>query len=121
MATAKIPQIDFKTNTDDMNLEIFCIIWLDDSENVQDLRGTEQKLRSIINRLRKFQDVEQCQKYIEQRSEQNRLILIVSGQLGEKLVPSIHRLRQVISIYVYCINKQRHKTWANNFSKVILS
>ena len=62
---------DFSTNTDDQPLEIFCLIWLDDNIDAKDNRDTEQKLRSIINRSRKFQDVEQCQKYIEQRSQKD--------------------------------------------------
>ncbi|CAF1143683.1 unnamed protein product [Rotaria sp. Silwood1] len=44
--------------------------------------------------------------------------MIVSGRLGQDIVPSIHELRQVISIYVYCMDKSRHEQWARNFAKV---
>ncbi|CAF3908988.1 unnamed protein product, partial [Rotaria sp. Silwood1] len=44
--------------------------------------------------------------------------MIVSGQLGREIIPSIHELQQVISIYVYCIDKKGHEQWARNFAKV---
>ncbi|CAF4118016.1 unnamed protein product [Rotaria sordida] len=66
----------------------------------------------------KFQDVKKCQEYIEKQSEKARLIVVVSGRLGEAIVPSIHTIRQVISIYVYCMDKNLHEQWARNFAKV---
>jgi len=118
MATAVLPGDELHTNTDDNHIEIFCLIWLDASIN--ETRDTEQKLRSIINHLKKFQDVQQCQQYIEQRSKKDRLVLIVSGQLGQEIVPSIHKHRQVISIYVYCKDKQINEQWTCNYTKVRL-
>jgi hypothetical protein len=120
MATAVLSNDDFQTSIDDKNLEIFSLIWLDENVNVKDTRDTEQKLRSIINHLKKFQDVKQCQQYIEQRSKKDRLIIIVSGQLGREIVPSIHNLRQVMSIYVYCMDKESNEQWACKFAKVKL-
>ena len=118
MVTAVLSNDGFDTNVDDDHLEIFCLIWLDRKMNIKDPRNTEQKLRSIINRLKKFQDVKQCQQYIEQRSEKDRLVLIVSGEMGQEMVPFIHKLRQVISIYVYCMDKKRNEEWACKFAKV---
>ncbi|CAF4110172.1 unnamed protein product [Rotaria sordida] len=83
--------------------------------NVED---TEQKLRSITNDLRKFYDVKQCQEYIEQTSENDRFILIVSGSLGREIVPSIHKYPQIISIYVYCVDKEGNEQWSSKYSKV---
>ncbi len=120
MATNIQPTDALHTDVDDLHGEIFYIIWLDDGENALDTRNTDQKLRSIINRLKKFQDVEPCQKFIEERSEKERVVMIVSGRLGQKIVPSIHKLRQVISIYVYCIDKKGNERWANKFAKVKL-
>ncbi|CAF4931081.1 unnamed protein product, partial [Rotaria sp. Silwood1] len=101
-----------------MRLEIFCLIWLDTNANATEIRDTERSLRSIINHLKKFKDVEQCQKYIKERSQKDRLVMIVSGQLGREIVPAIHKLRQVISIYVYCFDKKSNEEWACKFTKV---
>ena len=100
----------------DENLEMFCLIWLD--ANPSEGRDTEQKLRALINHLKKFQDVKRCQEYIEQRTQHDRLVLIVSGQLGREIVPNIHKLRQVISIFVYCMNRQANEQWSSKFAKV---
>ncbi|CAM4825749.1 unnamed protein product [Rotaria magnacalcarata] len=118
MVSAISSNDDFYTVDEDMRLEIFYLIWLDANANGKETRDTEQKLRSIINNLKKFQDVKQCQKYIEERSKNDRLVMIVSGQFGREIVPSIHKLRQVISIYVYCFDKVRNKQWADKFAKV---
>ncbi|CAF4398940.1 unnamed protein product, partial [Rotaria sp. Silwood2] len=118
MATPIPPIDDSHTKTDDMRLEIFCLIWLDANANVEENRNTEQRLHSIINRLMKFQDIKQCQKYIEERSQKDRLVMIVNGRLGREIVPSIHKLRQVIAIYVYCMDKTSNEQWARKFPKV---
>ncbi|CAF4916823.1 unnamed protein product, partial [Rotaria socialis] len=118
MATAMSPNDNFYTADDDMRLEIFCLIWLDANSNAKDTRDTEQKLRSIINHLKKFQDVKQCQKFIEERSKNDRISIIVSGQFGREIVPAIHKLRQIISIYVYCFDIVLNKQWADKFAKI---
>lgn len=64
-----------------------------------------------------FGNHEECQKYIEQRSNY-RLILITSGRSGRELVPRIHQLTQVASIYVFCMDETSNKKWACQFSKV---
>ncbi|CAF4572913.1 unnamed protein product, partial [Rotaria socialis] len=118
MASAISSNDDFYTTGEDMCLEIFYLIWLDANANGKETRDTEQKLRSIINNLKKFQDVKQCQKYIEERSKNDRLVMIVSDQFGREIVHSIHKLRQVISIYVYCFDKVGNKQWFDKFAKV---
>jgi hypothetical protein len=120
MATSDLPNDEFQTNIDEKNLEIFCLIWLDATVDVKEIENTEQKLRSIINHLKRFQDIKQCQQYIEQTSQKNRLILIVSGRFGREIVPAIHKLRQVTSIYVYCMDRASNEKWAHKFAKVKL-
>ncbi len=120
MATSVDSMNDFLKNIDDQQLEIFCIIWLDDNTQASDNRDTEQRLRSIINRLKRFKDVENCEKYINERSAEDRIILIVSGRLGPTIVPTIHTLRQVISIYVYCMDEAGNREWSKKYAKVIL-
>ncbi|CAF4064832.1 unnamed protein product, partial [Rotaria sordida] len=97
---------------------ISCIIWLDAGVKDRIISYAEQKLGAIVNHLEKFQDVTQCQKYIEEQSQNDRLVLIVSGRLGREIVPSIHNLQQVMSIYVYCMNRTDNEQWACKHEKV---
>jgi DNA-directed RNA polymerase specialized sigma subunit len=101
------------------HLETFLLYWLDTEVNKSDDNITGQKqIRSIIKHLQTFDDQDQCQQTIKSLDEQNRLILIVSGRIGRELVPQIHQLRQISSIYVYCQDKSLHEAWATNFFKV---
>ncbi|CAF1502311.1 unnamed protein product [Adineta steineri] len=118
MATSNLSTDELHTFISDQELEIFCIVWLDNYTDNTDSRHTEQQLRSVINRLKKFQDVQQCKTYIEERSPTDRLIMIVSGRLGREIVPLIQKVLQVISIYVYCMDKEGNKEWSSKFAKV---
>jgi len=101
------------------NLETFSIFWLDAEVNAtEDNRHTQLKLREIINHLKTFDDQDECYQRILSLSTQDRLILIVSGRCGRQLVPQIHHLRQVSSIYVYCMDKKANEQWAKDFIKI---
>jgi hypothetical protein len=111
---------NFLKDIHDQEFEIFCILWLDANTHASDNRHTQQHLRSIVNRLKRFTVVEECEKYINERSSEDRVILIVSGQLGRRIVPRIHTIRQVISIYVYCMDEAGNKEWSRIYRKVII-
>lgn len=100
------------------NLETFSLIWLDAiiNDSVENIE-TQQRLRTLINHLKTFQRADECIQYIES-SPKDRFVLIVSGRLGQEVVPSIHHLQQVYSIYVYCMDKERNERWAKRFPKV---
>jgi hypothetical protein len=103
----------------DDNLEIFSLIWLDEQVNItEENRQAQSELRLVINHLKTFADRNQCHQYILSHSPQDRLILIVSGRCGRQLVPEIHHLRQLFSVYIYCMDTQTNKQWAGNFPKV---
>ncbi len=105
---------------DDDNLETFALLWLDAEVNSsEENRHAQRQLRSIINYLKTFEDANLCRQYIQFVSSCDRLVLIVSGRLGQEIVPQIHHIRQLSSIYVYCMDKPRYEQWAKDFSKVL--
>ncbi|CAF0940088.1 unnamed protein product [Adineta steineri] len=118
MATTLTLEDTSQEKMDDKQCEIFCLFWLDSNTDTHETRNAEQKLRSVINYLKRFQEVKSCQRDIEQSSHKDRIILIVSGRLGQEIVPSIYQLRQVVSIYVYCMDIKRHEQWASKYNKV---
>lgn len=109
------------SRTDDRrkNLEIFSLIWFD--IDFEKSPCTEQTLRSTINYMTKFNDVDKCKTYIEQTSIYDRLVIIVSDELSEKLVRSIHHFRQVTAIYIYSKDMESTRTWICDFVKVSLN
>ena len=100
------------------NLETFSLAWLDAEVNNTENIEAQSELRSSINLLKIFQDKDECMQYIQSVVEGDRLVLIVSGRLGRELVPAIHDLCQLSSIYVYCSDEQRNKEWACHCTKV---
>lgn len=106
------------TQKDD-NLETYSLIWLDaEVNNSKENLQAQQQLRTSINHLRTFEDDQQCLAYISTFSKEDRIILIVSGRFGQTVVPKITHLPQIISIYVYCMNREHHEKWAQSFVKV---
>ncbi|CAF3132461.1 unnamed protein product [Rotaria sp. Silwood2] len=101
------------------NLETYCLIWLDSSVNKsKENIYAQQILRTSINHLLTFEDDELCLQYIDGLSNDDRVVLIVSGRLGQTIVPQVAFLRNIVSIYVYCMDKQANEQWTQHFSKV---
>ncbi|CAF2202747.1 unnamed protein product [Rotaria magnacalcarata] len=113
-----LASVDSIAYDNDDHLEIFSIIWLDTNVHQNKNQHTKQKLRSIINHVKIFQDREECKQYIEQRSKDDRIVLIVNSHLGQQLVSSIHKLPQVLAIYVSSTNKKNDEPWTHQFFKV---
>jgi len=101
---------------DKQYFERFSLIWLD--PNSQHTRDIEQKLKSLIHHFIKFQDLQQCQQYIQQTSSKDRFILMTDDQLGRQLIPSIHHLQQVTSIYIYHTDRKLNEQDFSKYSKV---
>ncbi|CAF0901652.1 unnamed protein product [Adineta steineri] len=93
------------------HLEGFSLIWLNNNENDVDIQS---ELRNIINHIETFDDVEECKNYIENTSENDRLVLVTNGEFGRQIVPSIHQLKQISSIYINSEDKQ----WTNDFPTI---
>jgi len=101
------------------DVEISITIWLDAEINKKvENQNAQQQLRTIVNRFKTFEDANECEKYIRSKSSKQRLLLIVNDQQGRQIIPHIHALRQVISIYIYCKDKNENEQWTNQFSKV---
>jgi hypothetical protein len=103
------------------DLEAVYLIWLDAFANVSTENITTQKqFQSIIHHFKTFEKVQDCEQYIQQKTKYDRIFLIVSGRLGQEIVPRIEKFRQVFTIYVYCKDKQRNEVWAKQVTKVVI-
>ncbi|CAF0986632.1 unnamed protein product [Adineta steineri] len=100
-------------------IERFSLVWLDAATNNSNEQvEAEQQLQSNIDHLITFTDISSCKKYLRSCDKNCRLVLIVNGGFGRELVPKIHELQQIISIYVFCFDKQLHEEWTKQFNKV---
>ena len=102
----------------DVNLEIFTLIWLDALVDDSDNQVTQNELRKLTDRFQTFDNCTECESFIQSVSIDERIVLIVSGRLGREIVPRIHSIKQIHSIYIYCFDRQNNETWARDYSKI---
>jgi len=111
------------------NLEFATLVWLDkhvyeqqkeqlSTTNNTPILPTRQQLRSIINYLKVFDQLDACQSYIQSVDKQEEIVLIASGTYCKEIMPKIHYLTQLRSVYIYCMNEQEHENWTKQFPKV---
>ncbi|CAM2730042.1 unnamed protein product [Rotaria socialis] len=97
----------------------FLLVWLDANidEGKEDFQKSLAQLRKIFVTVEPFTDVGQCVDYLTSIDDQ-KVYLITSASLGQMAVPLIHDIAQLNKIFVLCSNKDEHKVWANECSKV---
>ena len=101
----------------------FMFVWCDASigaaGKISDTQNTIRRLADIVNQngqlVHTFDEINACREFI---TEVNNVCLITSGSMGEQLVPLVHNLEQVHSIYVFCYNKAQHDVWAQRYRKI---
>ena len=102
-----------------INLDASSLVWLDEKVNKsQENIDAQQRLTLVIKTIKTFERVEPCEQYIKSQPGVERIVFIVSGALGQKIVPRINECKQIIAIYIYCGNKNNHKEWTKEFPKV---
>ncbi|CAF1024709.1 unnamed protein product [Didymodactylos carnosus] len=103
----------------DENLESFTAVWLD-ADIVKDAdyyNSTLISLRRFISCVKIFADPDSCIDYISS-IENEKVFIVLSGFLGEVVVPLTYELPQIEFIYIFCHNKGKHEQWANNYCKI---
>ncbi len=108
--TAEQPEVE-------KNLEDFSLVWCDENVASEENERIQLELRKSINFLKTYQTIVVCKMYVQQCT-QTKIVLIVAGGLGQILVPEVHNLPHILSIYVYCRNKAKHEQWTSGYGKV---
>lgn len=115
-------QMDEDTNTGIVRRRNFpdCIlIWLD--TQIDETKSTSHdiamRFRSIVNTVRIFTDADQCVDYITQLKN-GRVFMVISTILAKHIVPQIHDVLQLDSIYMFCKDKMHYDRWTSRYPKV---
>ncbi len=95
------------------------LIWLDNNfnDNSADCHNTITHLRRAVNTINTFTDGEECIQFLE-RINNEKACIIISGSLGQHIVPRIHNMSQVDSIFIFCGNKTYHEELAKDWPKI---
>ena len=98
----------------------FLVVWLEeniDEVNDTDCQNTIIKLREVVNEVNTFTNMEECVTFIN-NIKVERVFLISSDALGQTIVPIVHNMVQVNTIYIFCRNKLRHEQWTKQWFKI---
>ena len=89
------------------------LIWLDNNinDNNADCRNTISQLRRVVNSINTFTDADQCVDFLTDIYSEN-VCIIISGALCQNVVPLIHDVAQLHTIFIFCENKTGHEQWA---------
>ncbi|UJR07377.1 hypothetical protein I4U23_011663 [Adineta vaga] len=100
-----------------MASETFHLVWL--NENGNDSKANahiEEQLRKCNNDLKIFNNENDCELYIQSVSDKHRIIWIINDHLGQIMIPRLHSLKQISSIYIY--NSNEEEEWTKDYAKV---
>ncbi|CAF1422373.1 unnamed protein product [Adineta steineri] len=95
------------------------LIWLDNNinKNDADCTNTIKQLKLVVNNINTFTDSEECVEFI-QTTNNNKICMIISGSLGKHIVPHVHDMPQVDTIFIFCSNREWHEQWTKEWPKI---
>jgi tetratricopeptide (TPR) repeat protein len=97
------------------------ILLVSPNKNIDDnsgaCRNTIDQLQRLVNDLITFTDDDECIEFIE-TIDDTKACIIIPGYLGQHIVPRVHKMPQVDSIFIFCSNTERYEEWARYYSKI---
>jgi tetratricopeptide (TPR) repeat protein len=97
----------------------FVLLWLDanNDKSNQEFCSSLSQLGRIFDPIKTCTDVDECVKFLHQ-VEKEKIFMIVSGGLGQNILPTIHEMFQLKSVFVFCGNTSFHEQWTRQYKKV---
>jgi hypothetical protein len=74
-------------------------------------------VQSVISDVNIFTKPDECIQFLHHINSE-KVFLITSGYLGQRLVPEIHSIPQLDAIYIFCDREDRHKVWIAEWLKI---
>jgi tetratricopeptide (TPR) repeat protein len=94
----------------------YIVIWF--TSNIDDDQMCITHLQRIVSSFRVFTDIDEFFAFIIQiRGE--KIFLILSDTIAQKIIPLIHKMSQLISIYIICKDRLEDEQWIEQYRKII--
>ena len=95
------------------------LIWLDATIDPRhpDFSGKFGRLRAIIYDVHIFHELEECVDYLTDVDAQ-QVFLITSGSIGRKLLPLVHSVPCLNTIYVLCEEQYPDEEWSHQWTQI---
>ncbi|UJR29636.1 hypothetical protein I4U23_017184 [Adineta vaga] len=105
---------------DQKNHEDFVVVWLGDYliPMAGKLNVGIEELQRIVNHVELFNRSEPCLQFLRDNVNEEKIFLIVSGELGQEFVLLVQHLPQLAAIYFFCERREPYETWARSLSIV---
>ncbi|CAF3322514.1 unnamed protein product [Rotaria socialis] len=101
------------------NKEIITLVWFDPNIGSRDdTKLAMKRLREINDYVLFYTDVESCIVYIN-AVEKEKIFLVTSGSRSSEILPRIHTLEQVDSIFIFCKKKNRYQHLIDEYRKLV--
>ncbi|CAF0725280.1 unnamed protein product [Adineta steineri] len=119
------PVSGFSTNASEIRrmnmrrMQNVFLIWLDNNidENNACCSNTIKQLKRVVNNVNTFTDSEECVEFI-QTINNNKVCMIVSDSLKKQILPHVHNMSQVDTIFIFSSNQEWYKPWAKEWRKI---
>ncbi|CAF4926995.1 unnamed protein product [Rotaria sp. Silwood1] len=100
-------------------IENYVLFWLDTNINLQDdhYNNTIKHLQSIASNIHVFNDADQCINFFDKIKNQ-KLLLIVSGSVGQEILPRIHNVPKLTAVFIFCQNQSKYESLKKSWSIV---
>jgi hypothetical protein len=77
-----------------------------------------KRFQTLVEDIMFFENEDECEIYIKNLFQYDDVIFIISDKLVEKMLPPIHELEQILSIYIYYSNKKKYVEWITKYKKI---
>jgi hypothetical protein len=107
------------TRTRRHTIQNFRIIWLGVTinESVKYSQNSINHLRQWVNTIDTFTDADECVDFLSEIKD-DEVFMIVSNAFGRNIVPIIHEMFQLNSIYVFLDDSTHYEQWPKEWWKV---
>lgn len=101
------------------SIQSYILFWLDSNINPTDAdcHQTIAQLQSIVSNVHVFNDGDACIDYLSTIKNQ-KVFMVVSGSIGEHILPRIYNMPQLSAVFVYCSNRQKYESLTKYSPKV---
>ena len=95
------------------------VIWLDSSvnENSIDYENNVDSLHDVVSTVKIFDDNDECVDFLKFVAH-DKVCIIISEAHGQQIVPLVHNMPQINSIFIFCRNEKTHEEWTKNWRKI---
>lgn len=62
-------------------------------------------------------DSNECLEFLRQIKDE-RIFIIASGGLGQKSIDELQKMRTIVTVYIFCVEKEKHNKWAKDYTKI---